>query len=63
MTIKTISDTDLSSFNSTDYPWCVVTTDGHIYYQQEDLKDYQTEMLTLGITVDDNCNIVIQQTS
>lgn len=57
MTIKTISDADLASFDSTDYPWCIVTTDGHVFYQKTDIAAYKTAMASLGITVDDNGNI------
>jgi len=57
MTTKTISDVELSTFDSTDYPWCIVTADGHVFYQESDLAAYQTAMKALGLTVDDNGNI------
>jgi hypothetical protein len=57
MTTKTISDTELSLFDSTDYPWCVVTTEGHVFYQESDLAEYQTAMKALGLTVDSSGNI------
>jgi hypothetical protein len=57
MTIKTISDVELSAFDSTDYPWCIVTVDGHVFYQESDLAAYQTAMKALGLTVDSSGNI------
>lgn len=59
MTIKTVSDADLASFDSTDYPWCIVTTDGHVFYQESDIEAYQTAMAALGLTVDSSGNIQI----
>jgi hypothetical protein len=58
MTTKTILDADLASFDSTDYPWCIVTADGHVFYQKDDVAAYQTAMAALGLTVDDSGNIV-----
>lgn len=63
MTIKTISDVELASFDSTDYPWCIVTTEGHVFYQESDLAAYQTAMAPLGLTVDSNGNIEISETT
>lgn len=52
MTTKTVSDADLASFDSTDYPWCIVTIDGHVFYQLSDIEAYKAAMDDLGITVD-----------
>jgi hypothetical protein len=57
MAIKTISDAALASFDSTDYPWCIVTAEGHVFYQESDLTEYQTAMKALGLTVDSSGNI------
>lgn len=57
MTTKTVSDSDLVSFDSTDYPWCIVTTAGHVFYQESDLAAYQTAMATLGLAVDSRGNL------
>ena len=62
MTVKTISDADLASFDSTDYPWCIVTADGHVFYQESDLAAYQAAMAALSLTVDNNGNIAQQET-
>lgn len=63
MTTKTVSDADLASFDSTDYPWCIVTTSGHVFYQESDLAAYQTAMAALGLSVDSNGNIEISETT
>ena len=61
MTIKTISDVELSTFDSTDYPWGIVTADGHVFYQESDLAAYQTAMKAIGLTVDAGGNIELTQ--
>lgn len=63
MTVKTVSDSDLLSFDSTDYPWCIVTTDGHVFYQESDIASYQTAMAALGLTVDASGNLTISDSS
>ena len=57
MTIKVLKREDLTSFDSSMYPWCIVTATGHMFYQEEDIEAYCAAMTTIGLTVDNTGSI------